>query len=108
VPDEAELPIFLLDGGDVAVYADLRAFCADVEPWMADQPVDFYDARARPLRLLIEGRKTVGVEVAETAARPDALRDKLRRYLDAVGEPVPVDPDITGFARAAAGLIERR
>jgi hypothetical protein len=75
VPDAPEAPLFLIDGGDVDAYLDSRSLCLNVEPWMTEQPVEFYDAQGRPLRLIVDGRRTIGVELSERPAQSDRLRE---------------------------------
>jgi hypothetical protein len=103
-----EGPIFLLDGGDVIVFATVTQACQDIESWMADQPVEFYDALARPLQLNVEGEATSGLSVRRGGPEPEHLRDALTTYLREVGGEVPDAEDITAFARAAArNIVER-
>jgi hypothetical protein len=100
-----EGPVFLLDGGDVIVFETVAHACRDIEPWMVDQPVEFYDAVARPLELIVDGEVTSGLSVRRGGPEPEHLRDALTTYLREIGGEVPTAEDITAFARAASRNI---
>ncbi|MDX6553204.1 MAG: hypothetical protein QOH74_1692 [Gaiellales bacterium] len=104
--DGIDWPVFLLDGGDVAVFTDNSALTKEVEPWMVDQTVEFIDATARPLLLQVAGRRTLGVVCADAPPAPDRLRNALSHYLGAIGAAVPTATEMSAFAKAAARLIQ--
>lgn len=103
---QVQWPVFLLDDGDVAVYRDPEDLVAGVESWMANEPVQFLDLSARPLRLRVDRQRTTGVEVASETPQPARLRGALAAYLHAIGKPAPDDVEIQAFGLAAARTID--
>jgi hypothetical protein len=112
----AVFPIFLIDGGDVSFVAHRSALAA-WEPFLADEPVRFLDALARPLRLVIgtvgSGHRplrasheaVVDVEVLVGEPDEDFLRTALTSYLVATGQSVPAHADIREFVESAVKRI---
>ena len=110
-------PVFLLDGGDVVVLKDPADAQRELEPFLADEPVEIFDALARPLRLVVEGRKKkrgfftvderriVRLEVASNERAERHLRAALVLYLRRTGQTVPDEPTWQGFASTVSRLI---
>ena len=106
-------PVFLLDGNDVVVVAEPSVVQRELEPFLLDQPVEFYDALGRPLRLTVERegrtllvrRERMHLEVASDAVQGQRLRSALTRYLQASGRVVPEESGLLAFTTAAATLI---
>jgi hypothetical protein len=108
----------MLDGGDVMGLMDPADAARQFEPFIQDQPVEFFDALARPLRLVVRGgvrrrwlvdiddREIVGFELLDEQPDEQRLRQALSAYLEHAGLEPPVDMEIAEFAGAAARLIQ--
>ena len=107
--DEPVAPVFLLDGGDVMVVEDPAFASRELEPFLADQPVELYDALGRPVSIVVTGQsareRVAGLVVADGPLQELRLREALTAYLRAARRTPPKEPDILDFARAAARLI---
>jgi hypothetical protein len=114
---EPTWPAFMLDGHDVAVVTNASDVERELEPFLATQPVEFYDACARQLRMVVEprankqrlfrliDRPSIRLDVISTEVHEERLRGALTRYLRAVGRAAPDESDLQTFATAAANLI---
>jgi hypothetical protein len=98
----------VLDGRDVASFENEGVLRGDVEAWMAEQPVLLLDAEGRPLRLLTQRQRTLGVEVTDGPQTPERLRSALVDYLALIGEVAPQAGDLASFSREAARIINGR
>ncbi|HEX5587876.1 MAG TPA: hypothetical protein VFZ17_11255 [Acidimicrobiia bacterium] len=107
----------MLDGDDVIVVADASVVRRELEPFLSDEPVEFYDAVARPLRLVVEWerrrlpfvrRPRMHLELVSEAAQGQRLRSALTRYLQVSGRHVPDDDALLAFTTTAADRIRRR
>lgn len=68
----------MLDGHDVAVVTDASEVERELEPFLASQPVKFYDARARQLRMVVD-RPNIRLEVISPQVHEERLRSALSR-----------------------------
>ena len=98
-------PIFMLDGGDLAVIAEPGDAAREWEAFLADQPVEFFDALARPVQLVTARDRTIGVELASGNADEDHLRSAIGTYLRATGKVPPDEPSMERFSAAVLRLL---
>jgi hypothetical protein len=97
-------PAFLLDGNDVVVIADASAVRRELEAFLAEEPVEFYDACARRLGLVADARG-LRLEAVSNEEDGDHLRAALTRFLETTGRAAPDLGDLVQFATSAASLI---
>ncbi len=110
--------MFLLDGGDVIVVNDPADASLELEPFLVDEPVEFFDALARPLRLVVDGgvrkrwfldvddRSTIGLELLSAEPDEERLRAALVAYLERIGRSVPDEPTFQAFTTSVARMID--
>jgi hypothetical protein len=104
-------PVFLLDGGDVAVIVGPSSVQRDLEAFLAERRVEFYDAAGKRLRLVAErkrARAPLRLEVESDAVHEQRLRSAITAYLRAVGQQVPDAGDFAAFSTARVHLGSRR
>lgn len=114
---EPRWPVFLLDGPNVTAFTDPTDARRKVEPFLAAQPVEFYDALARTVRIVIDAGvrarrlfqarqgQDVRLEVISLEQHEERLRMALTTYLQATGRAIPDQRDPLIFACAVAELI---
>jgi len=110
-------PLFLLDGADVMVADDPEDARRQFEAFLVDEPVELFDALARPARLVvsgevrkrwrseIDGREIVDVVLVDAEPQEQRLRAALSTYLVSAGLDPPTATDIQSFTSAAAAFI---
>lgn len=91
--EEAQTPIFVIEGNDVGVYRSRADAERDIEPNHVKEGIyEAFDARGRRLKLAAAGHRTVIDLPKPYEQDPDLLAAKLRYYLAYIKDPAGDDP----------------